>query len=198
MNQKTRRLAETAVMLAVAVILSLPMLKFKGLWAMGGSVSFGRFVPIIIIGYKYGPKWGAFTGFALSVLNLLISGFAELLSYGVSWQAVTASVILEYLFASALIGYAAGLCSKWSKKSVSVSLATGAVLGLFLRFLCLFVAGIIIWGYWTGGQKDTFLATVIYSFVYNISYMLPETIIAAVECFVLASIPAVKKLIQAK
>jgi len=196
MNKKTKKLVETAVMLAAAIILSLPFFRIEAPWMYGGSVSLGRFLPIVIIGYKYGPKWGTLTGITYSALRLLLGSLAEILGWGVSAEIVVASVVLEYIFSYGFIGLAAGISGKIFKKNMSLSLAVGAAVGLFLRFICLFVAGIIIWGYWTGGQKESFWATALYSFGYNISYMLPEIVITSIEGFLIGSIVPIRKLLQ--
>ena len=55
----TRKLTETAIMLALAVLLSYVTV-FQA--PMGGSITAFSQVPIVIIGYRYGFKWGAGTG----------------------------------------------------------------------------------------------------------------------------------------
>lgn len=51
-------LCESAVMIALATVLS--MLKIE--WPFGGSITVCSMLPILIIGYRYKPLWGCFTG----------------------------------------------------------------------------------------------------------------------------------------
>lgn len=58
-KNKTRRLIETAVMLALATVLSV--LKIAEL-PYGGSVTFASMLPLAIIAYRYGAGWGLLSG----------------------------------------------------------------------------------------------------------------------------------------
>ena len=58
-QQKVRRLVESALMVALSVVLSaLPVFKLP----FGGSVTLFSQVPIILIGFRYGMLWGMETG----------------------------------------------------------------------------------------------------------------------------------------
>ena len=72
--KNTRKLTETAIMLALAVALSY--VKIFDL-PMGGSVTLFSQVPIIIIGYRYGWKWGVSTGILYGILEMLLQGLGN-------------------------------------------------------------------------------------------------------------------------
>ena len=57
---KSKRLVTTAMLLAIAVILSL--IKVFEL-PFGGSVTAASMMPVILIAYIYGIKWGIFSAF---------------------------------------------------------------------------------------------------------------------------------------
>ena len=85
----------------------------------------------------------------------------------------------------------------------TVSLALGAFVVCLLRFIAHFVSGVIVWGsYADAGFAPKLLSgfsgyglMVAYSFVYNASYMLPETIITVIVCLALISVKPLKKYI---
>ena len=101
MNTKTLRLVESAVMLALATVLSLVSI-YKAPY--GGSVTPASMLPIIIIAYRYGPKWGLLTGFAHALLQQLFD--ISYLSWATSFWAVMAIVLLDYLVAFSALGFA--------------------------------------------------------------------------------------------
>ena len=68
-NENTRRLVESALMIAIGTVLS--ELKVGGLWAFGGGVTIGSMVPLVLISHRWGIKWGTFTAFVYSLLQLI-------------------------------------------------------------------------------------------------------------------------------
>ena len=64
----TRQLVESALMVAVATVLSLLKIDLP----FGGGVTLASMLPIILISHRYGFKWGLFTAFVYSVLQLIL------------------------------------------------------------------------------------------------------------------------------
>ena len=58
-DSKTFRLVFSALMVAIGTVLSL--FSFSGFWVYGGSVTFCSMLPLVIVSYRYGWKWGVFT-----------------------------------------------------------------------------------------------------------------------------------------
>lgn len=61
MNQKTRKLTESAILIALGTVLALltnyiPFLNLP----YGGSITIFSMVPLVVISYRYGVKWGDF------------------------------------------------------------------------------------------------------------------------------------------
>lgn len=175
----TRRLTETAIMIAVATVLayitpySLPM---------GGSVTLFSQVPIVIIGYRYGFKWGAFTGVLHGILQMLLQGLGNF-SYVKGFAAYLILIFFDYVLAFMALGIGGALFRK-AIKNQPAALGLGAVVASVLRFLCHFISGVTIWGEYAGGWKSVWA----YSLGYNGSYMLVEGIITVVGVIVLALI----------
>ena len=66
-QQKVRRLVESALMVALSVVLSaLPVFKLP----FGGSVTLFSQVPLILIGFRYGMLWGMETGLVFGVIQI--------------------------------------------------------------------------------------------------------------------------------
>ena len=95
----TRRLCESAIMIALATILSL--LKLVDL-PYGGSITPASMLPILIIAYRYGTGWGILTATVHGALQFILG--TSVLSYVTGWKSVCAVIIFDYVLAFALIG----------------------------------------------------------------------------------------------
>ena len=176
-NQKIRRLVETAIMLALSTILAeIPVLSLP----YGGSVTIFSQVPMVIVAYRYGLKWGAFSGLSMGIIQLLF-GLGNF-SYVKGLVSYLILVFADYIIAFGALGLSAMFKNKI--KNTTVSLALGSTVVSVIRFICHFISGVTIWGEYSNGAKAVWL----YSLTYNASYMLPELIITVVGCVVLSSI----------
>lgn len=169
------RLTESAVMLALATVLSL--VKLIQL-PYDGSVTAASMVPLILIAYRYGCGWGVFTGFVYGLLQIV---FSSSLSYVTGLWSVAAVVLLDFGVAFA----AAGLGGLFRRlKSQPSALMCGGVTVCVVRFLCHVVSGATVWA----GISIPTAAALTYSIAYNATYMLPEAIITAAAAYFLGSV----------
>ena len=67
-NKKTSMLVFSAVMIAVGTVLSLLKIDF----VMGGGLTICAMLPLVMVSFRYGTKWGVFTAFVFSVLQCLL------------------------------------------------------------------------------------------------------------------------------
>ena len=171
-----QRLAECAIMLALAVVLN-EFTPFK--LPFGGSVTFFAQLPIVVISYRHGLRWGLLTGFAMGVIEMLFG--LENFSYVTGIAAYLILIFADYVVAFSALGLG-GLFRKRIKNQ-ALALAAGGALVSVIRFVCHFISGVTIWG---GYAEDTPVA--IYSLTYNGSYMLPELIITVLGALVLGSL----------
>lgn len=171
MNQtKKKRLlmiAESAIMLALATALSL--ITFFKLPA-GGSVTPFSMLPILIVAYRYGTKWGLGVGAIYGLIQMVLGMSA--LSYATNAVAAICIILFDYVVAFAVLGLG-GLFRKLKIQAVGFTL--GVVVACVLRFLCHFLTGVTVWADYADGVWPV----VIYSLTYNGSYMLPELVITA-------------------
>lgn len=176
-KQKNRRLAESALMLALAIILSeLPVISLP----FGGSVTLFSQVPVILISYRYGVKWGLTTGLALSLIQLIFG--IENFSYVSGITAFLILALCDYLIAFTALGLGGMFKNKIKNDVLAISL--GGVVVTVIRFICHFISGATIWG----GYAQKGQSVLEYSFAYNISYMLPELVITVIGLVVIAGV----------
>lgn len=169
------RLTESAILLALATVLSL--VKLIDL-PYGGSVTAASAVPLILLAYRHGVGWGSLAGLAYGLLQLT---FSSSLSYVTGFWSVAAVLVLDFLVAFAAVGVA-GLFRRM--KSQPAALLSGAILYGVLRYAFHVLSGATVWA----GISIPTAAALAYSFAYNLTYMLPETIIAAAGAYFLGSV----------
>ena len=168
-RNKTRRLIEAALMVALATVLSV----FKLVeMPYGGSVTFASMLPVLILSYRHGVAIGLGGGFVSAVIQQLLG--LKYLSYFTTWQSVVALILLDYIVAFTVVGLG-GIFRKIIK-SQSAALAVGAISVGVLRYICHVIAGCTVWV----GLSIPDSEALIYSLGYNATYMLPETIVLTV------------------
>ncbi len=175
--RKIRILTECAIMIALSCVLSV-ITVYK--LPQGGGVTAFSQVPIIILSYRHGIKWGAFSGFVLSVFQL-ISGLANFSYVNTVW-AYIAVAMLDYLVAFTVLGLGGMFRNKIKNKALSAGLGAGIV--SILRLLCHFLSGVTVWADYAEGWKNVW----IYSLAYNGSYMGIETAITILGVVLLSAV----------
>ena len=139
------------------------------------SISFVA-VPLVLIGYRHGVSWGFGACMVYGLVDCIVGG-------GLGWGIV--SVLLDYVLAYGAMGVA-GL---FRKKGL-LSLELGVLFGNIARFAVHFIAGITAWKIAVGDTSEIFGmtfgadASVVYSILYNGSYMLGELL----YCLILAAV----------
>lgn len=171
-----RPLVESALFIALATVLSL--IKLVDL-PYGGSVTIACMLPMVLLSYRWGIKWGLGAGLVFGVLQQLLG--LNTLSWVTTWQSILAVILLDYVIAYAFTGLG-GIFRK-TIKNQATALALGATLVCLLRYICHVISGATVWA---GISIPTAAATV-YSLVYNATYMLPETLITVIVACYLGS-----------
>lgn len=176
-NTNTRKIVECAIMIALATVLSYLTI-FSA--PMGGSITAFSQVPIVIIGYRYGLKWGAFTGVVHGILQMLLQGLGNF-AYVKGIGSYLILILFDYIIAFAVLGIGGAIFRKAIKQQ-ALAIGVGAAVASALRFISHFISGVTIWGEYAGGWKSVWT----YSFGYNGFYMLFEGIITIVGVVALA------------
>ena len=216
---KTERLTTSAVMLALAMALAMvcAVIPFLNL-PFGGGYTIASMLPIVVISYMYGIKWGFFCAGTYSVVQILMDLYLgkgstimalftpnsdEFMGYGVA----IAILIIDYLLAYTLLGFGGAFRNKIKNKTLALVL--GTLLALSLRYVAHSCSGFIFYGAWAewffsqeGFYKigslilDTFSGkwlSLVYSVFYNGLYMVPEIIITSIAAIGISKLPNIKK-----
>lgn len=198
---KTLRLVTSGVLLGLATVLS--MIKVFEL-PFGGSITLFSMVPIIVLSYMYSVKWGLLCGTVYGVLQMVLGATTTQAFAGVNGFSVPVMAMLDYIVAFMVLGLSGVFKNKMKNQTLAVVL--GSIFAVFLRFLCHFFSGWILWGGYAQsffeGLSSSFgnfmlssfsgqLLAALYSLIYNGSYMLFELIISVLG---VVAIMAVKPL----
>ena len=215
-SQKTKRLTISAIMLATAVILALisspiPPLPF------GGSFTIASMLPIVLIAYMYGTKWGLFSAFTYAVIqiimDLMLGKGSTLLAYFLpnsedfmGFGVAIGILLLDYFVAYTVLGLGGVLRNKMHKVPAII---LGVLIALGARYAVHIGSGYLFFGSWAEWffTQEGFYAignvilnafsgqmlAIVYSIFYNGLYMIPEIVITAICASGVAWIPYIKK-----
>ncbi len=176
-NKHLIALIEGAAMVALAIVLSMiPLMNMP----FGGSITACSMLPIILVAYRRGTKWGLITAFAFAVSQMMLG--VDNLRFGTSFAAVCAIIFLDYIFAFVVLGFAGFFRNKLSSQSSEIVLSVVTVCSL--RFICHFISGCTVWAGVSIPEADG----MIFSLGYNAAYMIPETIITLAGAWYLSRI----------
>ncbi len=215
-SQKTKRLTVSAIMLATAVILALisspiPPLPF------GGSFTITSMLPIVLIAYMYGTKWGLFSAFTYAVIqiimDLMLGKGSTLLAYFLpnsedfmGFGVAIGILLLDYFIAYTVLGLGGVLRNKMHKVPAII---LGVLIALGARYVVHIGSGYLFFGSWAEWffTQEGFYAignvilnafsgqmlAIVYSIFYNGLYMIPEIVITTICASGVAWIPYIKK-----
>ena len=165
---KTKKLTLAGMLIALATVLS-----FIKLFDMpyGGSVTAASMVPVIIFSMMSDLKWGLIQAMVYGVIQLMIGWYAPPAQTFISFLLV---ILLDYIVAFGVLGLAGSIYRKTGKGVRATVISCLSV--LFLRFLCHFASGILIWHTLAPEGQPVWL----YSLLYNGGYMLGEAAVSLV------------------
>jgi thiamine transporter len=167
--------ADTKVMVTSAVLVALSIaLNQIILFRMpqGGSLTAFSMLPIVVCAYFFGVRRGVMAGMCVGLIVLIFNPYVV----------HPIQMLLDYPLAFGALGFAGLLSGR------KFGLIYGYLIGLFGRYLCAVLSGIIFFGQYA---PEGFNA-VTWSIYYNITYLGMEGVLTvAVLC-----IPAVKKAVD--
>ncbi len=204
MSDNTMTLTVSAIMVAMSTVLSF--IKFTEL-PYGGSVTLFSFVPIIFVGYAYGVKWGVSAGIVYGILQTVFGISGAVAGAGFAWYQVLLCALLDYIVAGAMLGL--GGILKKAVKNPQLAFGLGSLFACVFKYISHFLSGYILfgtyaeWFFTEGGGMDYgsgILATysgntlsVVYSLIYNATFMVPETIITVIMACIIISVKPLRK-----
>ena len=222
MTRKTNvsRMTTSAMMLSMATVLALlcAYIPFLNL-PFGGGFTVASMLPIVLVSYMYGVKWGFFVSFAYSciqiIMDLLLGKGSTVIALFTpssdDYMGLVAAILIlliDYLVAYTALGLGGIYRNKIKSKTLAIVL--GVVTALGARYLCHILSGYIFYGAWAewffsqegfykigGFVLDIFsgkLLSLVYSVFYNGLFMIPEIIITAIVSVPVSAISYIKKI----
>lgn len=188
-NKKVLLMMEIAIFAALGFVLDFISFRMP----QGGSVSLVM-IPIVLIAFRRGVGAGVLTGLLVGLLQI-VSGFISVtpLSFGF----VVMQVILDYLLAYGVVGLAGVMRAKYMQQAhakqtgkMIAAVVAGVLIASVLRYLVHVITGVLFFGMFAEGN------VVIYSVIYNATYMIPVFLLAAFVCAALFA--AAPKLVSAE
>ena len=194
---KTKRLTESAMLLAIAIVLEFISKLIIPEMPFGGQVTLVSMLPVVLISYRHGVKWGLVSGVTYAFLEMAI-GFKTVSAafqpgyFGDGRMIGNAVVMcaLDYLLAYTSLGLGGAFRRRHAPRG---ALVRGVVLALTARYLCHVLSGYILfsgwaewfftqegfpaWGAALVGSLAPGMLGLVYSAVYNGMYMLPELVL---------------------
>ena len=212
MKTKTRKITESAMLLAVAIVLELCSKMFIPEMPFGGQITLVSMLPVVLISYRHGVKWGLVSGLAYAMIEMAIGAKTVAAAFqpgyfGDGTMIVNALImcVLDYVVAFTVLGI--GGCFRNKLENPGVGLMCGSLVALGARYVAHIASGYILFAGWAewfftqegfpawGAQLVASLSPELlgltYSVVYNGMYMVPEIIITAVVSLLLARIPKI-------
>jgi len=210
MTNKTKRVTESAMLLAMAIVLELVSKMVIPEMPFGGQVTLVSMLPVVLVSYRHGVKWGLVTGIAYAALEMALG--AKTVSaafqpgyFGDGTMILNALImcVLDYLIAFTVLGF--GGMFRNRIENPGVALLCGSIAALGLRYLTHIISGYILfagWAEWFFTQEgfpawgaklvETLSPEALgltYSVVYNGLYMVPEIILTAIASLLVAKVP---------
>ena len=213
-TEKTRRLTESAMLLAIAIVLEFISKLFIPEMPFGGQVTLVSMLPVVLISYRHGVKWGLVAGVTYALLEMAIgiktvSAAFQPGYFGDGTMIVNALLmcLLDYLVAFTVLGLGGAFRNRL--ENPAAALVCGSLLALGLRYVTHILSGYILFAGWAewfftqegfpawGAQLVESLSPEAlgwtYSAVYNGFYMVPEMVLTAVAAGLIAKVPGIAK-----
>ena len=212
MTSKTKRITESAMLIAVAIVLELVSKMIIPEMPFGGQITLVSMLPIVLISYRHGVKWGLVAGVAYALLEMAIGAKTVAAAFqpgyfgdGVMLLNAFIMCVLDYLVAFTLLGLGGIFRNKIENRGAA--LMCGSLVALGARYVAHIASGYILFSGWAEwfftqdgfpgwganlvAQLSPQVLGLVYSIVYNGMYMIPEILITAVVSLLLSRIPGI-------
>ncbi len=210
MTTKTQRLTESGMLLALAIVLELLSKAFIPEQPFGGQLTIVSMLPVVLVSYRHGMKWGFATAFAYALIEMVIGMrtiSAAFLPSSDEYMGVSAvlMVLLDYVVAFTALGL--GGCFRNKLQNPGLGLMCGSLVALGARYLSHILSGYILYSSWAEwfftqegfpawgaelvGAVSSNALSWIYSIVYNGMFMIPEILFTAIVSVLIARIPKI-------
>lgn len=152
--------------------------------ASGGSIGIAM-IPIFIIAYRRGLVPGLICGLIVSITQMLSSIYIiNNINYESAFMAAMGpflQIMFDYLLAYTAVGVAGVFAKKFTETKSPRFLIYGVIIGGGLKYICHVISGGLFWLDPTGGKTIFGIdnSSWWFSIIYNLTYMLPNILIAS-------------------
>ncbi len=212
MISKTRRITESAMLLAVAIVLELVAKMIIPEMPFGGQITIVSMLPVVLISYRHGVKWGLWAGVAYAMLEMALGAKTVAAAFqpgyfGDGTMLVNAIImcLMDYVVAFTVLGVGGIFRNRIVRPGIALML--GSLVALGLRYVAHIASGYILfsgwaewfftqdgfpaWGAWLVQNLSPEALGLTYSVVYNGMYMIPEMVLTALAALLLGRIPKI-------
>ena len=212
MTNKTRRLTESAMLLAIAIVLELVSKSIIPQMPFGGQLTIVCMLPVVLISYRHGVKWGFVAAFTYSLLQRALGAGTVTAAFQPGYFGDGAMIgnavvmcALDYVVAYTLLGFGGIFRNKI--RNPGIALSCGSLVALGARYASHVLSGYILFSGWAewfftqdgfpawgAGLVETLSPNAlgfVYSLVYNGMYMVPEMILTAIAAVLIARVPKI-------
>ena len=212
MQTKTKRITESAMLIALAVVLELVGRMVIPPMPFGGQLTLCSMLPIVLISYRHGVRWGLTAGLGYSLVQMALGADTVTAAFqpgyfgdGTLIANALIMCLFDYVLAYTLLGL--GGCFRNRIRHSGAALMAGSLVALGCRYLAHIVSGYVLfagWAEWFFTQEgfpgwgvqlvaslSPKLLGLTYSIVYNGMYMLPEMLLTAVAALLVARVPRI-------
>ena len=207
MSNKTKRLTDSAMLLSVAIVLELCSKMFIPELPFGGQITLASMLPVVLISYRHGVKWGLVSGVAYAMIEMAIGAGTVTAAFqpgyfgdGVMLFNAFLMCLLDYLVAYTMLGLGGIFRDRIENRGKA--LALGALVALSARYVSHILSGYILFSGWAEwfftqegfpawganlvGALSGEMLGLVYSIVYNGMYMIPEIVLTSVAAVLIA------------
>ena len=206
---KTKRLTESAMLMALGVVLELVGRMVIPPMPFGGQLTLVSMLPIVLISYRHGVRWGLVSGFTYAMLQMALGASTVTAAFqpgyfgeGTMLLNALLMCLLDYVLAYTLLGLGGIFRDRIAHSGLALML--GSVVALGGRYLAHILSGYILfagWAEWFFTQEgfpawgaalveslSPGMLGFLYSLVYNGMYMVPEMVLTAIVAVLLARV----------
>ena len=211
---KTKRLTESAMLIALAVVLEIVGRTVIPPMPFGGQLTLVSMLPIVLISYRHGVKWGLTAGFGYSLIQMALGAGTVTAAFQPGYfgdgRLIGNAIVMclaDYVLAYTLLGL--GGCFRNRIRRTGMALSLGAIVALGARYIAHIASGYILFSGWAewfftqegfpgwGARLVSSLSPdmlgLAYSLVYNGMYMIPEIGLTAIAAVLVARIPGIAR-----
>ena len=211
---KTKRLTESAMLIAIAVVLELMGKMVIPPMPFGGQLTLCAMLPIVLISFRHGIQWGLTAGFGYSLVQMALGANVVTAAFqpgyfgdGTMIGNALLMCLFDYVLAYTLLGL--GGCFRGRIRNNGIALMCGALVAMACRYLAHIFSGYILfsgWAEWFFTQEGfpawgAFLVETLspaalgwsYSIVYNGLYMIPEMVLTAAAALLIGRLPVITR-----